>query len=91
MQVISASSIGDAAPCREDGVIVSRVARSAFPPEGLDLYGGGGDAGFLRVAMEANFGLATRGVVEATRDGPYDIIHATTGTALLQPNPLNMP
>ncbi|NLJ60014.1 MAG: glycosyltransferase family 4 protein [Firmicutes bacterium] len=75
VQVISASSIGDAAPCREDGVIVSRVARSAFP-EGLDLYGGGGDAGFLRVAMEANFGLATRGVVEATRDGPYDIIHA---------------
>jgi len=75
VHVVSASSVGDVAPRLEDGVMVSRVARSAFP-DGLDPYGGGGGAGFLRVAMEANFALTSRGVREAARDGPYDLIHA---------------
>lgn len=75
VHVISASSVGDEAPRFLDGVMVSRVARSVFP-EGLDPYGSGGGAGFLRVAMEANFAIASRGVVEAMRDAPYDIIHA---------------
>lgn len=75
VHVVSASSAGDSEHELLDGVMVSRVARSAFP-EGLDPYGGGGDTGFLRIAMEANFGLASRGVLEATRERPYDIIHA---------------
>jgi len=75
VHVVSASSVGDSDSEVLDGVTVSRVARSTFS-EGLDPYGGGGDAGFLRIAMEANFGLASRGVLEARRKGPYDIIHA---------------
>ncbi len=74
VHVVSASSVGDEEPRLEDGVTVSRVARSTFP-DGLDPYGGG-DGGFLRVAMEANFALTSRSIVEAKRDGPYDLIHA---------------
>ncbi len=75
VHVVSASSTGDVASELLDGVVVSRSARTAFP-ERLDPYGSGGDSDFLRIAMEANFALATRGFAEATRGEPYDIIHA---------------
>ena len=75
VHVVSASTIGDSDSELFDGVTVSRVARSTFS-ERFDPYGGGGDTGFLRIAMEANFGFASRGVLEATREEPYDIIHA---------------
>lgn len=75
VHVVSVSSSGARDPELLDGVMVSKVARSTFP-EGLDPYGGGGGAGFLRIAMEANFGLISRGVVEVAKTGPYDIIHA---------------
>jgi len=75
VHVVSASPTGDAASELLDGVMVSRSARTTFP-ERLDPYGSGGDSDFLRVAMEANFGLTSRGVAEATRGDPYDLIHA---------------
>jgi glycogen(starch) synthase len=75
VHVVSASSLGDSASQLIDGVMVSRVARSAFA-ERLDPYGSGGDSDFLRVAIEANFSLASRSVAEATHAEPYDIIHA---------------
>ncbi len=75
VHVVSASSTGDEAPQLLDGVMVSRSARTTFA-ERFDPYGSGGDSDFLRVAMEANFGLASRGFAEATRTEPYDIIHA---------------
>ena len=68
VHVVSASPTGDAASELLDGVMVSRSARTTFP-ERLDPYGSGGDSDFLRVAMEANFGLTSRGVAEPTR--PY--------------------
>jgi glycosyltransferase involved in cell wall biosynthesis len=75
VHVVSASPAGDADSQLLDGVVVSRSARTTIP-ERLDPYGSAGGSDFLRVAMEANFGLATRGIAEATRGEPYDIIHA---------------
>ncbi|NPV79455.1 MAG: glycosyltransferase family 4 protein [Firmicutes bacterium] len=74
VHVICASSGGDAASLMQDGVMVSRVARSAIHA-GADPYGGRNGA-FLHTVMEANFGLISRAVLEMKTHGRYDIIHA---------------
>ncbi|MDK2930675.1 MAG: glycogen synthase [Bacillota bacterium] len=74
VHVICASSGGDAASSVQDGVKVSRVARSAVQA-GADPYGGGGGS-FLHTVMEANFGLTSRTVLEVRGRRKYDILHA---------------
>lgn len=74
VHVICASSGGDAASSVQDGVKVSRVARSIIQASG-DPYGGGGGA-FLHTVMEANFGLTSRTVSEARGCDVYDVLHA---------------
>ncbi len=74
VHVICASSEGDVETSTQDGVRVSRVARSSLHPSS-DPYGGG-DGGFVHTVMEANFGLTSRAISEARGRDHYDIIHA---------------
>ncbi len=73
VHVICASSGGDAATSVQDGVKVSRVARSSIQAA-RDPYGGGGGS-FLHTVMEANFGLTSRTVMEVRGRRRYDILH----------------
>ncbi|MCR4402350.1 MAG: glycosyltransferase family 4 protein [Firmicutes bacterium] len=73
VHVICASSRGDAESFAQDGVKISRVARSTIRA-GADPYGAGG--GFLQTVMEANFGLTSRAVLEARGRPGYDVLHA---------------
>ncbi|MGE5586342.1 MAG: glycosyltransferase family 4 protein [Bacillota bacterium] len=74
IHVVCASSGGDAASSVQEGVKVSRVARSTIQAT-ADPYGGAGGS-FLHTVMEANFGLTSRTVLEVRGRPRYDVLHA---------------
>ncbi len=73
VHVICASSEGDLGTQTQDGVEVSRVARSALHA-GAGPYSRNGED-LLRTVMETNFELTSRAISEARSGGPYDLIH----------------